>query len=48
MSINATRVNTFPINQMRTAATVSFTPSVIFDDRGKLYLLVSPTFAIRL
>ena len=43
MAINRRAINGAPM-----VVAVSFTPSIIFDDRGKLYLLVSPTFAIRL
>jgi hypothetical protein len=48
MLINSGPINSAPINGRRFVVTVSFTPSVIFDDRGQLFLLVAPSFAIRL
>jgi hypothetical protein len=36
------------LDEPRFVVTVTFTPSVIFDDRGAIFLLVAPNFAIRL
>ena len=47
MLLNAGPINSAPING-RMFVSVSFTPSVIFDDRGQLYLLVTSNFCIRL